>query len=151
MALESTRAEITWNASSSSSFFFAYIAKSGERQIDLGGLLETITRGAGLGLSFTAGEVDEMEFALRDTTSLAALDGHGEESVRARTLGVHSSGARGACELEEEEGRRTVLVAVQHDVVHVRGRGDTHTRQTLHVDAHIGTFLEGLFFLLSSP
>mmetsp|Transcript_39969 Transcript_39969/g.106958 ORF Transcript_39969/g.106958 Transcript_39969/m.106958 type:complete len:207 (-) Transcript_39969:126-746(-) len=116
----------------------------GERQVDLGGLLEPLPRRPRLPLPLAAGQVDQVELARAELLlargGLAArggrrvrrrLDDDREDGVRPRRVLVHERGPDGA----------VLLARVQH-VLHLAHPLDDVPRQVLDVHPALGVLLE---------
>ena len=105
------------------------MTKRRERQIDLGGFLETVTRGARLAESLRPGQIHHVELAHADVllaiwADLCSLDSDLEERVRPTRVLVHGRLAHGP-----------VLLANGHDLCHFFGALGRELGQVFHVDA----------------
>ena len=112
------------------------MAQRGERQVDLSGLLESVTRGTCLSDPLRARQVHHIELTNTNMllvvgAQLTTFNRDREEGVRARRMCIHISGAH-----------RPILRTDIHDLTHLISRFGRKIRQVLDIDARVNFFME---------
>ena len=112
------------------------MTESGERKVNLGSLLESVTGGTCLGYALRSRQINHIKFSHSDvllavSANLTPLHSDLEEGVRPTGVGIH-----------EGLSHRSILGSNGHDLAHLLRRLGRKVRQILHVDPRVDLLVQ---------